>query len=70
MRSDMVFEAIRAFQAGFYLPSVSPTRKLHEPNICIQDTTNAVFVRLSRANQITGVRRIPHLTTVPLRRPS
>ena len=36
----------------------------------IQDTTNSVFVRFSRANPIAGLRRIPQLTAVPLRRAS
>jgi hypothetical protein len=72
MRSDLVFEAMARVSGRFLLTKVvsKTTRQFHKPNTRIQDTTNAVFVRFSRADPIAGVRRIPQLTTVPLRRAS
>ena len=72
MRSDLVFEAMARVSGRFLLTKLvsKTTRKLHKPNTRIQDTTNAVFVRLSRANPIPGVRHIPQFTAVPLRRAS
>ena len=72
MRSDLVFEAVERVSSRFLLSKLvsKTTRKLHKPNTRIQDTTNAVLERVSRANPIAGVRRIPQLTAVPLRRAS
>jgi hypothetical protein len=72
MRSDLVFEAMARVSGRFLLTKLvsNTTRKFHKPNTRIQDTTNSVFVRFSRANPIAGVRRIPQLTAVPLRRAS
>ena len=68
MRSDLVFEAATRVSGRFLLTKLvsKTTRKLHKPNTRIQETTNAVFVRLSRANAIAGERCIQPLTGVPL----
>jgi len=72
MRSDLVFEAMARVSGRFLLTKLvsNTTRKFHKPNTRIQETTNAVLVRFSRANPIAGVRRIQQLTAVPLRRAS
>jgi hypothetical protein len=72
MRSDLVFDAMARVSGRFLLTKLvsKTTRKLHKPNTRIQETTNAVLVRFSRANPIATVRRIPQMTTVPLRRAS
>ena len=72
MRSDLVFEAMARVSGRFLLTKLisKTTRKLHKPNTRIQDTTNAVLARFSRANPIAGLRSIPQLTAVPLRRAS
>ena len=60
MRSDLVFEAMARVSDRFLLAKLvsKTTRKLHRPNTRIQDTTNAVFARLSRDNSIAGLRSI------------
>jgi hypothetical protein len=70
MRSDLVFEAMARVSGRFLLTKLvaKTTRKFHKPSTRIQDTTNAVFAGVSRANSIAGVRRIPQLTAIPLRR--
>jgi hypothetical protein len=70
MRSDLVFEAMARVSGRFLLTKLisKTTRKLHKPNTRIQDTTNAVLTPFSSVNHIAGVRRIPQLTAVPLRR--
>jgi hypothetical protein len=72
MRSDLVFEAMAHVSDRFLLTKLvsKTTRKFHKPNTRIQDTTNAVLVRLTRANPIAGVQRISQMIAVPLRRPS
>ncbi len=71
MRSELVFNAM-AYVSNFLLTKLASmaTRKLHRPNTRIQDTTNDAFVRFSRTNPIAGVRHIPQLAAVPLRRAS
>ena len=70
MRSDLVFEAMARVSSRYLLTKLvsKTTRKLHKPNTRIQDTTNTVLARVSRAHPIAGVRPIPQLTAVPLRR--
>jgi len=65
MRSDLVFEAMTRVSGRFLLTKLvsKTTRKLHKPNTRIQDTTNAVFVRLTGANRIAGVWHFRQLTT-------
>ncbi len=68
MRSDLVFEAMTRVSSRFLLTKLvsKTTRKLHRPNTRIQDTTNAVFVRLTGANRIAGSNRLRELKTVRL----
>jgi len=60
MRSDLVFEAMTRVSDRFLLAKLvsKTTRKLHKPNTRIQDTTNAVFARLSRDYLVADARRI------------
>lgn len=57
MRSDLVFEAM-AHVSGRYLLTkliAKTTRKFHKPNTRIQDTTNDVLARFSRAKTMADV---------------
>ena len=58
MRSELVFGA-RTYISNRYLLTrlaARATRKFHRPNTRIQDTTNDVFERFTRANPIAAVR--------------
>jgi len=72
MRSDLVFEAMACVSSRYLLTKLvsKTTRKLHKPNTRIQETTNAVLVRFSRANPIAIVRNFPQRAAIPLRRAS
>jgi hypothetical protein len=72
MRSELVFGATAKVSNRFLLTKLAAkaTRKFHKPNTRIQDTTNDVFVRLSRSSPIPIVPYIRQLATIPLRRAS
>jgi hypothetical protein len=72
MRSELVFGAMAHIPNRFLLTKLASkaTRKFHKPNTRIQDTTNDVFVRFSRANPIATVHYLPQRTAIPLRRAS
>jgi hypothetical protein len=72
MRSELVFGAIAHVSNRFLLTKLASTatRKFHRPNTRIQDTTNDVFMRLSRPSPIPIVTSIPQLAAIPLRRAS
>jgi hypothetical protein len=54
MRSDLVFGAMRNVSNRYLLSQLAPkaARKLHRSGTRMQDTTNDVLVRFSRANPI------------------
>jgi hypothetical protein len=56
MRSELVFGATTYVSNRFLLTRLASKaiRKLHKPNTRIEDTTNDVFVRFSRANPLAG----------------
>jgi hypothetical protein len=71
MRSELVFAMVH-ISNHFLLSKLASkaTRKLYRPNTRIQDTTDDVFVRFSRANPISMVRYLPHRSAIPQRRAS
>jgi hypothetical protein len=58
MRSELVFGAMTYISNRYLLTMLAAraTRKFHRPNTRIQDTTNDVFERFTRANLIAAVR--------------
>jgi hypothetical protein len=72
MRSKLVFDAMAHVTNRYLLTRLASTatRKLHRPNTRIQETTNEVLVRFSRATPIAGPRITRMPTAVPLRRAS
>jgi len=72
MRSELVFGASAHVSNRFLLTKLAAraTRKFHRPNTRIQDTTNDVFVRLSRSSPIPIVPYIRQSATISLRRAS
>ena len=72
MRSELVFGAIVHVSNRFLLTKLASkaTRKFHKPNTRIQDTTNDVFMRLSRTSPIRIVPSTPQMAAIPLRRAS
>ena len=72
MRSELVFGAMTHVSNRFLLTKLASkaTRKFHRPNTCIQETTNDVFVRLSRSSPIPIARYIPKPADIPLSRAS
>jgi hypothetical protein len=58
MRSQLVFGAMRYISNRYLLTRLAAraTRKFHRPNTRIQETTNDVFERFTRANLIAAVR--------------
>jgi hypothetical protein len=72
MRSELVFGALAHVSNRFLLTKLASkaTRKFHRPNTRIQDTTNDVFMRLSRSSPIPIAPSIPQLAAMPLRRAS
>jgi hypothetical protein len=58
MRSELVFGAMTYISNRYLLIRLAAraTRKFHRPNTRIQDTTNDVFERFTRANLIAAVR--------------
>jgi hypothetical protein len=67
MRSELIFGAMAYISNRFLLSNMTAkaTRKFHRPNTRIQDTTNDVFVRFSRANPIAGARYTNNLQPFP-----
>jgi hypothetical protein len=58
MRSKLVFNAMTHVSNRYLLARLAAraTRRFHRPNTRIQDTTNDVFDRFTRANPVAGVR--------------
>jgi hypothetical protein len=56
MRSELIFGATTYVSNRFLLTRLASTaiRKFHRPNTRIEDTTNDVLVRFSRANPLAG----------------
>jgi hypothetical protein len=71
MRSNLVFGALAYISNRYLLTRLASkaTRKLHRPNTRIQETTNNVLVRFSRASPIAGARFTQQSTAVPPRKP-
>jgi hypothetical protein len=67
MRSELVFGAMAYVSNRFLLTNLTAmaTRKLHKSNRRIEDTTNDVFVRFSRANPIAGTPYAGNLQLFP-----
>ena len=67
MRSELVFGATTYVSNRFLLTRLASKaiRKLHRPNMRIQDTTNDVFVRFSHANPMAGVSYAVSLQPLP-----
>jgi len=72
MRSELVFGAMAYVSNRYLLTGLASkaTRKLHRPNTRIQETTNDVLVRFSRATPIVRARLTQLPTVAPLRRAS
>jgi len=67
MRSELVFGAMTYISNRYLLTRLAAraTRKFHRPNTRIQDTTNDVFERFTRANLIATVRFAGNLQSSP-----
>lgn len=67
MRSELVFAAMTHVSNRFLLTNVAAkaTRKFHWPNTRIQETTNSVLVRFSRANPLASAPRTGSLQSFP-----
>jgi hypothetical protein len=67
MRSKLVFRAMTYISNRYLLTRLAAraTRKFHRPNSRIQDTTNDVFVRFTRANPIAAVRYAGNMQSSP-----
>ena len=67
MRSELVFGAMTYISNRYLLTRLAAraTRKFHRPNTRIQDTTNVVFERFTRANLIATVRFAGNLQSSP-----
>jgi hypothetical protein len=63
MRSELVFGAMTYISNRYLLTMLGAraTRKFHRPNTRIQDTTNDVFERFTRADPIAAVRYVGNL---------
>ena len=72
MRSKLVFDAMAYVSNRYLLTRVASTatRKLHRPNTRIQETTNDVLVRFSRASPLAIARFTQLPAAAPLRRAS
>jgi hypothetical protein len=71
MRSNLVFGAMAHISNRYLLTKLASKaiRKLHRPSTRIQETTNDVLVRFSRASPIAGA-RYQQFAADPLRRAS
>jgi len=67
MRSELVFGAMTCISNRYLLTRLAAraTRNFHRPNTRIQDTTNDVFERFTRANPIAVVRYADNLQSLP-----
>jgi hypothetical protein len=67
MRSELAFGAMTYISNRYLLTRLATraTRKFHRPNTRIQDTTNDVFERLTRAHPIAAVRCPDNLQSLP-----
>ena len=67
MRSELVFGATTYVSNRFLLTRLASKaiRKLHKPNTRIEDTTNDVLVRFSRANPSAGASSGENLQSFP-----
>jgi hypothetical protein len=67
MRSELVFGAMTYISNRYLLIRLAAraTRKFHRPNTRIQDTTNDVFERFTRANPKAAVRYAGNLPSPP-----
>jgi hypothetical protein len=67
MRSELVFGAMTHISNRYLLTRLAAraTRKFHRPNTRIQDTTNDVFERFTRANPIAAIRSADSLQSLP-----
>jgi len=67
MRSELIFGTMAYVSNRFLMVMLAAkaTRKLHRPNTRIQDTTNDVFERFTRANLIATVRYAGNLQSSP-----
>ena len=66
MRSELVFGAMTYISNRYLLTMLAAraTRKFHRPNTRIQDTTNDVFERFTRADPIAAVRYADNLQSL------
>jgi hypothetical protein len=69
MRSDLVFGAMGNVPNRYFLTMVASkaVRAMHKPGVRIEDTTNDVLARFSRANPIGCNQGLPEPLAVPLR---
>ena len=67
MRSELIFGATSYVSNRFLLTRLASKaiRKLHRPNTRIEDTTNDVLVRFSRANPLAGASYVHNLQPFP-----
>jgi hypothetical protein len=67
MRSALVFGATRYVSNRFLLTRLASKaiRKLHKPNMRIEDTTNDVFIRFSQSNPLAGASYVHNLQPLP-----
>jgi hypothetical protein len=67
IRSELVFGAMAYVSNRFLLTNLTTkaTRKLHKSNHRIEDTTNDILVRFSRANPIAGAPYAGNLQLFP-----
>jgi hypothetical protein len=67
MRSELVFGAMTYISKRYLLTRLAAraTRKFHRPNTRIEDTTNDVFERFTRANQIEAAQYADNLQSLP-----
>ncbi len=70
MRSELVFGAMTTIPNRYLLTKLASkaTRKFHRPHDRIQETTNAVLVRLCTMRRITTTKPVEILPKFPLRR--
>jgi len=70
MRSDLVFGAMGDVPNRYLLTKLAAkaVRAMHKPGVRIQDTTNEVLERFSRANPIGGNQPLQEPLAVPLGR--
>ena len=67
MRSELVFGAMTHISNRYLLTRLAAraTREFHRPNTRIQDTTNDVFERFTRANPIAAMRSADNVQSSP-----